>query len=298
MRAFCDIDDEFYAAFFQRLCFNLRDIDIGKASVLVEGADGGAIFFDLRWCEASAFVEEGENIQRFCLHHGPEVFGEDRVIAIENDLFDNEFGTFRDGKNHASAVFSGDFLHAILHIHIGVIPILIEGQDFLAVLLDFFVIYDIARFHSEVAAHSVERDVLGAFDDDLLHHGAALEEHGDFHAIAERFGKDSHIGNAAGLVKSAHILLGGPLAVGLADLRGEVRQNAIFGNTRSTDCLDRDVFNNRSGRLFCGLCVKVWSGRCEGEGKQQGNEEVFGVSENSHGVGGGAHIGDAEARKY
>ena len=126
----------------------------------------------------------------------------------------------------------------------------------MAVLLDFFVIYDIPGFHSEVAAHAVERDVLGTFDDDLLHHGAALEKHGDFHAIAERFRKNSHVGNAAGLVKRAHILFGCPLAVGLADLRGEVRQNAIFGNTRSADCLDRDVFDNRSGRLFHGLCVK------------------------------------------
>jgi hypothetical protein len=33
----------------------------------------------------------------------------------------------------------------------------------------------VSSVDSEVAAHAVERDVLGAFDDDFLHNRAALE---------------------------------------------------------------------------------------------------------------------------
>ena len=114
----------------------------------------------------------------------------------------------------------------------------------MAVEFDFFLIYDIAGFDSEVTAHAVERDILSSFDDDLLHHGSALEKDSDLHAITKGFGKDAHVGHAAGLVESAHILLRSPLAVGLADFGGEVRENTILGNTRSADGLHGDILDH------------------------------------------------------
>jgi hypothetical protein len=40
------------------------------------------------------------------------------------------------------------------------------------------------------------------------------------------------------------------------------------------------------------------AGGQKGKRQQQGNEQVFGVSKNSHGVDGDAHIGEASARNY
>ena len=234
----------------------MGDIYICKASVLVKRADGRAVFFDLRWCEASAFVEEGEEIKWFGLHHSAEVFGKNRVVAVENDFFDDELGAFGNGENDAGTVFSWDFLHAVLHADIGVIPILVEGQNFLAVLLDFFIIHDITGFDPEVATDAVEWDVLGSLDDDFFNNRAALEEDGHFHAVAERFREEAHIRNAAGLVKGAHILFGGPFAVGLADLCGEIRKDTVFGNTRSAYCFDGDLFNDRASGIGGFLGVK------------------------------------------
>ena len=234
----------------------MGDIHIGEAPVLIERADGRAVFLDLRWRKASAFIEEGEEIKWFGLHHGAEVFGKNRIVAVENDFFDDELGAFGNSENDAGTVFAGDFLYAILHADIGVIPILVEGQNFLAVLLDFFIIHDIAGFDSEVAADAVERDVLGSLDDDFFNNRAALEENGHFHAVAERFCEEAHIRNAAGLVKGAHILFGGPFAVGLADLCGEIRKDTVFGNTRSAYCFDGDLFNDRASGIGGFLGVK------------------------------------------
>ena len=146
---------------------------------------------------------------------------------------------------------TGDVLDAVLHIHIGVVAVFVEFQDFLAVLLDALLVNDIARFDLQITAHAVERDLFRAFDDDLLHDWAALEKHRHANAVPKRFGEEADIRDAAGFVKGADILLGGAFAVGLADFRGEVRQHAILGNTRGAYGFDDDVINDRAG-LFGG----------------------------------------------
>ena len=79
-----------------------------------------------------------------------------------------------------------------------------------------------------------------------------MEKNRDANAVPKRLGEQTHIRHAACLIQGADILLGGALAVGLADFRGEVRQHAVFGNTRRSDGFHHDVIHDRAG-LFGGF---------------------------------------------
>ena len=76
-----------------------------------------------------------------------------------------------------------------------------------------------------------------------------MEQDGDFDSITEGFCKNTNIGDAASRVEGAHILLGGALAVRLADLGGEVRENAFLRDSWGADSLHPDAFHNRTSGL-------------------------------------------------
>ena len=166
--ALADRHDQLHALACERLGLDFRDIHIGETTVLVEGLDGDTVIFDLGGFEATALVEEGQKIERLCLHHLAEVAVEDRVVADESDFFDDELRSLGDGEDQACAVLAGDVLHAVLHIDIGVVAVVVEFEDLLAVLLDALLVHHIAGFDFQIAAHAVEGNLLRALDDDFF----------------------------------------------------------------------------------------------------------------------------------
>ena len=271
--ALTDGHDQLHTLALEWPCLDFRDIHIGETAVLIKGLDGRAVFFDLRRLESSALVEEGQKIERFCLHDLPEITGEDRVVADENDFFDDELRPFGDGENQARAVLAGDVLDFVLHIDIGVVAVVVELENLLAVHLDALLVHNIAGFHFQIPAHAAERNLLRTLDDDFLHNRPTLKKHSHTNAVSKRFREQTHIRDATGLIQGPNILLGGALAVGLANFRGKVRQYAVFRNTRRSDRFHCDVINDWAGLFSRGLGVRGKDRKAEQSENQRKREK-------------------------
>ena len=272
--------EQLHALAGERLGLNFLHIDIGETTVLIKGLNGGPVFLHLGRHEATALVKKSQEIERFRRHHFPDVAGEDGIVADEGDFADDEFGAFGNAEDHAGAILTGNFLDAVLHIDLGVVAVLIEFEDFLAVLLDALFIDDIAGFHLEVSAHAVEGNLLSAFNDDLLDDRSALEENGHANAVAKRLGEETDIRHATGRIESAHILLGRALAVRLADFCGQVGEHTILGNTRRADRFDHNVIDDRPHLIRLrvdrgGQKENGQEGGCEGQEQGKITARVF-----------------------
>ena len=182
------------------------------------------------------------------------------------------------------AIFSGDILEAILDVHLGVVPIFIQSEDLLAAGLDFFLVHHVAWLHRNIAPNPWKRDLNSSLDEDLLENWTTLEKDGDLHSIAEGFRENAHIGDAASRVEGSDILLRAALAVGLADLSGEVGKNAFFRDAWGADRFDHDVFHYWSSGIRRSLRDAAHK---EGHQKQSEEGRYFGVSrsKNNHGFG-------------
>ena len=244
MHALIDGDNQLDTVPFDGLGLNVGDFDIRKPAVLIKGFDGGAILLNLGRDNASALREEREDVLRLGFHDLFNVTGEHRFVSNNGDALDDEFRSLVDREDDLRAVVAGDILDFILDVNFGVISVLVNFDDFLAVVLDFFFADHIADLRSDLAPDTVHGNLFRPFDQDFLDDRTALQQNRDFHAVTERFGENTHVGNAPGGVKCADILLSGAFAVWLADFCGEVRQHAFLGNTRGADVLDRDVLDD------------------------------------------------------
>ena len=178
----------------ERLGLDLGDPHVCEAPVLVKRADSLLVLVHLRGSEAAGLGQEGKDVGGLCLHHLEQILRKDRVVSGETDAANDELRPLVHDEDHPHPLV-GEFRAFDIHLHVGVVAVLIELEDLLTVLVKASLAEGVARLGGDLLADLRGGDHLRALDQDLPDGGAALEQDGDLESAGDGFGKDAGVGD-------------------------------------------------------------------------------------------------------
>ena len=191
--------------------------------------------------------EEGKDVRRLGLHHLEQVLRKNGVIAGEADAADDEFGSLVDGEGDAHLLV-GKFGGLQVDLHVSIVAILVELEDFLTVLVEDSVIEGPAGLGRNFLADLGGGNGLRTLDEHLADIRSALQQHGHLQAARNGFRKDSCVGNAARGVERLDVLLDEAVVVRRSDLGRQVIKNTLLAQRGRADKLNIDLLDGRSLR--------------------------------------------------
>ena len=100
----------------------------------------------------------------------------------------------------------GKFGSLHIHLHVGIVFVLVKLQDFLTVIVDLFLAQGIPGLGCYFLPNFCLGDGIGTFDEDFSDRRAPLQKNGHLEPPGNRFGKDTRVGNASCCVEGLDVL--------------------------------------------------------------------------------------------
>ena len=246
LRSFRDGDHQINSVTTGKRCrLDIGNAHIGEAPTLVEGADRILVLIHLRRGQTPRLGEEGEDICRLGLHDLEKILRKNRIVAGEGDAADDELRPLIDRENNPH-LFVRKLRGLRLDFHIGVVLVLVEFEDLLAVVVDLLVVKGVAGLRGDLLADLGGGYGLGSLDQDLTDGDTPLEKDGDLESACDRLGKDTGVRDTPSRIERLDILFDETFVVGSSGLGRQIIEHTLPAQRRGAHELDIDFLDDRS----------------------------------------------------